>query len=244
MPDRDTPEHSHEPVAIAERLKRGHAVNYLSDWVYGGIDGAITTFAIVAGSLGADLSNRIILILGAANILADGLSMAAANFTGTKAENDDEKRLRAVEERHIRIAPKGEREEIRQIFASKGFKGADLDRVVDVITSDKQLWIDTMITEEYGLASARRSPMKAAFATFFGFLICGLVPLLPFVLGLGDNAAPVAVVLTAAAFFTIGITKSRWSQAAWWASGLETLGIGLGAAAIAYFIGDLLNTLL
>lgn len=239
----DKLEHSHEPEDIARRLEDGHKVNYLQDYVYGGIDGAVTTFAIVAGSLGASLSTKVILILGFANLLADGLSMAAGNFTGTKADNDDAERLRQVEERHLAKAPHGEREEIRQIFAAKGFKGDDLDRVVEVITGDRRVWIETMLTEEYGIAAARRSPTRAATATFIGFLICGLVPLIPFVFAL-PRAAETALVATALTFFGIGVVKANWSTQAWWRSGLETLAIGLGAAAIAYLIGDLLNTLL
>ncbi|MEM6667471.1 MAG: VIT1/CCC1 transporter family protein [Pseudomonadota bacterium] len=233
-------EHSHDPDDIAKRLREGYRVSYLSDWIYGGIDGAITTFAIVAGSLGADFSTRVILILGFVNVMADGFSMAAANFSGTKADNDNAERLRKVEERHIRLAPEGERQEIRQIFADKGFAGETLEQVVDVITADKRLWIDTMLTEEHGIALARRSPTKAAFSTFLGFLLCGLVPLMPFLFGL-PHAGYLCLALTAAVFFLIGLWKSQWSPQRWYESAVETLIIGLSAAGIAYLLGDVLG---
>ena len=86
-------EHEHTPEAIAERLGRGARHNYLRDFVYGGIDGAVTTFAVVAGTIGANLATRIVLILGAANLIADGFSMAASNFLGTRAERDDYRRV-------------------------------------------------------------------------------------------------------------------------------------------------------
>ena len=130
-------EHGHNPREIAKRLRDGPRVSYLRDWVYGGIDGTVTTFAVVAGVVGADLSTRALLILGAANLLADGFSMAAANFSGTKAEIEEYEQVRRMEERHVRVAPEGEREEIRQIFQAKGFKGEALDTVVDVITEKK-----------------------------------------------------------------------------------------------------------
>ncbi len=240
MIDAPTPEHSHDPQAIAARLRHGHRPSYLSDWIYGGIDGAITTFAIVAGSLGADLSHRVILILGFANLLADGFSMAAANFASTRADNDAATQLRAVEERHIRVAPTGETEEIRQIFAAKGFSGALLEDIVSIITADKTRWIETMMTEEYGIAPVRRHPLTAALATFLGFMACGIVPLIPFISGL-SQAPDFAVGLTAAVFFAIGIAKSKWSSMSWWLSGVETLAIGVGAAGLAYSIGDFLN---
>ena len=81
--------HDHSTEAIRERLESGNEASYLRDWIYGGIDGAVTTFAIVSGVIGADLSTKVILILGAANIVADGFSMAASNYTGTKAENEE-----------------------------------------------------------------------------------------------------------------------------------------------------------
>lgn len=226
-------EHDHDPEAIRRRLSVRPEQNYLRDWVYGGIDGAVTTFAVVAGVVGAGLSARTVLILGAANLLADGFSMAASNYSGTKTERDDKDRLRAVEERHIDLVPEGELEEIREIFRAKGFQGRGLETAVQVITADRGRWVDTMLAEEYGLPATLRSPVKAAASTFLAFLVCGLIPLLPFVFGL---PAPVALATgsTAAVFFAIGSVKSLWSLTAWWRSGLETLAIGMAAAALAF----------
>jgi vacuolar iron transporter family protein len=235
-------EHGHSREAIARRLARAPSVSYLRDWVYGGIDGAVTTFAIVSGVVGADLSNRVVLILGFANIVADGFSMAASNYSGTKTEIEEKALLRAVEERHIEAVPDGEREEIRQIFRSKGFRGADLERAVEVITADTKRWVDTMLAEEYGLPRAVRSPVKAAGSTFAAFMLCGLVPLLPFVVD-APASFELAIAMTGVVFFLIGSGKSRWSPVSWWRSGLETLAIGMGAAALAYLIGYGLKTL-
>ncbi len=229
-------EHEHSADAIRRRLARGPRTSYLRDWVYGGIDGAITTFAIVAGAAGAGFSDRVALILGIANVVADGFSMAVGNYTSTKAEGDEYRRLRAIEERHIRLAPEGEAEEIRQIFAAKGFEGPDLERAVAVITADRRRWIDTMMTEEYGLPTEPRSPRRAAAATFVAFMLCGLVPLVPLIFGLTDPFAT-AIALTAAVFFVIGALKGIWATAPWWRSGVETLAVGLGAALLAFAIG-------
>lgn len=242
MPAQRSIEHGHSSAEIAARLADGPRANYLRDWVYGGIDGAVTTFAIVAGVVGADLSARVVLILGAANLLADGFSMAAGNFSATKVEHDDHERLRQMEERHIRLAPEGEREEIRQLFQAKGFEGADLERAVEVITSSTTRWVDMMMAKEHGVPPVTRSPMMAGLATFAAFLVCGLVPLLPFVAGTGADVT-LSVAMTAVVFFAIGSLKSRWSTASWWLSGAETLLIGLAAAGVAYVVGVLLKTL-
>ncbi len=231
-------EHEHSKQAIADRLAAGAKHSYLRDFVYGGIDGAVTTFAVAAGSIGANLSPRIVLILGAANLAADGFSMAASNFLGTKAESDELVRIRRIEERHIQADPEGEREEIRQIYAAKGFHGADLERAVELITADKQRWIDTMCAEEYGLPRTVRPPLKAAAATFAAFVVCGLVPLLPFVVG-SDYGFSLASILTGVVFFIVGSVKARWSTVSWWRSGIESLLIGGVAASLAYVVGML-----
>jgi VIT1/CCC1 family predicted Fe2+/Mn2+ transporter len=236
-------EHEHSATAIKKRLLAGPSHNYLRDWIYGGIDGAVTTFAVVSGVAGAQLSPWVILALGFANLFADGFSMAASNFLGTKAEHDDWHRLEAVENRHIDLFPEGEREEVRQIFELKGFEGQDLQRIVGLITANRKRWVRTMLTEEYGLPSEVRSPWIAAISTFTAFLICGLIPLVPYLLRV-SNALEVSMMMTGTVFFAIGSAKSKWSTSSWWRSGLTTLLVGAIAAALAYAAALLLKSLL
>ncbi|MBL8827572.1 MAG: VIT1/CCC1 transporter family protein, partial [Planctomycetaceae bacterium] len=141
----------HTPEAIAARVSAATQHSYLGDGVLGAIDGTVTTFAVVAGSAGAELSAGVAIILGLANVFADGLSMAVGNYLSTRTEHELLESMRRDEETHIALIPGGEREEIRQIFAGKGFDGELLDRVVDVITGDERRWVDTMLTEEHGL---------------------------------------------------------------------------------------------
>ena len=173
-------EHSHTREGIHARLAQGPRTNYLRDWIYGGIDGAVTTFAIVAGVAGAELSATVVLMLGFANLLADGFAMAASNYSGTKAEHDDYERVLGIEEKHIALVPEGEREEIRQIFEAKGFSGEMLEQIVAVITSNRTLWAKTMAVEEYGLSPTPRSPVFAALSTFTAFVVCGFIPLITY----------------------------------------------------------------
>lgn len=235
-----TQEHSHSPQDITRRLSEGQKQSHLKDMIYGGIDGAVTTFAIVAGVEGAGLSHTIIVALGLANILADGFSMAASNYSGTKAELDDRKRIIQIEERHIEEHPEGEREELRQILARRGLSGDVLEQATQAITRNKQNWIDLMLSDEYGLAREEPNPMRAALATFVAFMVAGAVPLLPFLLGL-PNPFAISVLATLLTFFLIGTGKSRWSLAKWWRSGLETLLIGGVAALLAYGVGGLFH---
>ncbi|MCV6586648.1 MAG: VIT1/CCC1 transporter family protein [Marinibacterium sp.] len=229
-------EHSHSPRDIAARIRapKGHGV--LRDAVFGAIDGGVTTFAIVAAVGGTGLSPLIIVGLGLANVLADGFSMAAGNYSGAKAERDNVSRLRAIEERHIDLYPDGERLELREILAQKGLSGRVLDEATVAISADRERWIDAMLEGEYGLGGADAHPLRAALATFLSFLGAGMVPLLPFLMGV-PQAFAVSTCLTLAVFFVIGAIKSRWSLSPWWTSGIETLAIGGVAALIAYGVG-------
>lgn len=234
------PDHSHSPQAIAARIGSPPGRGVLRDVVYGGIDGSVTTLAIVAGVMGAGLSPFVIVALGLANVLADGFSMAAGNYSGTKAEVDNARRLRAVEERHIARYPDGERDEVREILFQKGLSGQVLEEATELITKDNDRWINLMMEGEYGLGSVEPHPMRAALATFVAFLVAGMIPLLPFLLG-SDQAFTLSVWMTMGVFFCIGALKSRWSLAPWWRSGFETLAIGGAAAAMAYGVGTLFH---
>lgn len=235
-------EHEHTAQAIQERLTAEHRPNYLRDWVYGGIDGAITTFAIVAGVVGAGLSAKIIIILGLANLIADGFSMAASAYSGTKTEADELEQFRQIEKKHIAQVPDGEREEVRQILVAKGLTGEALNDAVTAITSNEETWINTMLVEEYNLSINLRSPIVSGLSTFTSFFICGAIPLLPFLLA-SDQALEIALFTTGIAFFAIGAIKSKWSLAPWWRSGIETLLIGMTASAMAYLIGHFVKEL-
>jgi len=233
MPKMD---HGHTPEEIASRLSKTPKRRYLRDWVYGGIDGAVTTFALVAGVAGASLSYRVLIILGLANIFADGFSMAAANFLSTRSEHDEYQFFSEYESSQVERLPYGEKEEIRQIYIKKGFEGELLDQVVDKITANRELWVEMMVHEEYGISSVIRSPWLAAWNTFFAFVVCGFLPLLPFLLQI-PYAFVLSIILTGVVFCIVGSLKSRWSIDPWYKSAFFTLLIGVLAAGIAYIIG-------
>ncbi len=207
---------------------------YLRDWVYGGIDGAVTTFAVVAGVAGAALEARIVLILGFANLVADGFSMAAGSFSSSRTETEEYDRLLRDTQRRIAEDPEREREALRSVIAGRGFASEQLDELVEAISSRAADWARTLLVGRDGLVPVVRSPLRAAISTYAAFLVCGIVPLLPYVLVGGFATSAVA---TAAVFFAIGSLKSRWTDRAWWRSGFGTLAIGATAATIAYLIG-------
>ena len=204
----------HTPHAVSRRLGQRPSPSYLHDFIYGAVDGAVTTFAVVAGVAGASLDETVVIILGGANLVADGFSMAASNFLGSRAERQQRDRARREEQLHIRLVPEGEREEIRQIYAAKGFEGEDLERVVEVITSDRELWAETMMSEELGFASTEPNEYRAALSTLAAFITVGFLPLLVYVYDLaapGDVAEPFA---WSALMTGVGLPRGRRDEVA------------------------------
>ena len=237
--------HEHSVEAINQRLiARKQSLG--KDMVYGATDGVITTFAVVAGVKGAGLDPQVALILGAANLLADGFSMAASNYISVRAENDQKKLLREFEKKQIQIDRRGEEEEVRQILKAKGFEGKLLSMGVKRITSDPKEWVNLMLTEEYGMSPVEDSALRPAIATFGAFILLGSIPLLPFYLPFLKGTEDLfwaGVVGSALAFYIIGAFKSRWSLESALSSGMKTVALGLSAAGISYAIGKILGGL-
>ncbi len=221
---------------------------YLGEFVYGGIDGSITTFAVVAGATGAGFSAQVIVVLGFANMLADGLSMSIGSFLSSRAEKEHFRRHRRIEYEEVEKWPDVEREEIRVIYRAKGFEGQLLEDAVAVITADKDRWVNEMMKHELEMIEEKRSPFHKALATYISFVTIGLVPILIYILDIffsfpADILFPAACGLTLVAFLFIGYLKARLNSVSIVRGIFETVGLGSVAAAVSYFVGDLLSQL-
>ena len=219
---------------------------YLGEFVYGAIDGTVTTFAVVAGATGATLSPGVVIILGFANLIGDGFSMASGNFLSERTQRDYIRKERAREEWEIENVREGEVEEIREIYRKKGFRGKDLETAVKIITSDKKTWVDTMMTEELGLIESQKKPWMTALVTYTGFILIGLIPLLAYVLSyfsdfFKNNTFMAAIVMTVIGLISIGIIKRYVTKKNLFKSVFETLFVGGAAAVMAYFVGYFLQ---
>ncbi|WP_161890029.1 VIT1/CCC1 transporter family protein [Pontibacter russatus] len=220
--------------------------DYIAEFVYGAIDGTITTFAVVAGAEGASLSTSVVVILGLANLIADGFSMSVGNFFSTKAERDSFENHKAVEYWEVENMREREVEEIREIYAAKGFKGELLEKVVEVITADKDVWVDTMMKEELEMTKDDKTPFKTAGVTFLSFLIIGSIPLLTYLFGEVEEGSLFlySSILTGIALAIIGVLKSRVTEQNMVRGVAETVFLGGVAALLAYFVGDILEKIL
>lgn len=222
---------------------------YLGEFVYGGIDGSVTTFAVVAGSAGAGLDSAIVVILGFANLIADGFAMSVGSYLSTKSEEDNYEKHKKIETRAINKSPEKEIEELRRIYHKKGFEGPLLEQVVEVITSNKDRWVEVMMKEKLEMVEESKSPFKMGLTTFISFVVVGFIPLLIYVYDYtagsnGLNLFAISAILTSIAFIFIGFLKSYVTQTHRLTGIFETWSLGAVAAILAYYVGDILETLI
>ncbi|MEW6045372.1 MAG: VIT1/CCC1 transporter family protein [Bacillota bacterium] len=241
-----TPEAIRRDVRAAEERHQQERGKYLSEAVYGASDGIVTTFAVVAGVTGAALSPVIVLVLGLANLLGDGFSMAAGAYLGERSQQDYHRKERERELWEIEHFPEGEVEEVREIYRAKGFQGEDLERAVRVITADKERWAETMMREELNIIPETKDPLKAGLTTLISFILAGAIPLSAYILAglfepLRAHSFLAAVMLTSASMFAVGAARSLVIHKPWYRAGTEMLAVGGLAAFVAYMVGYLLR---
>jgi VIT1/CCC1 family predicted Fe2+/Mn2+ transporter len=215
---------------------------WLSDVILGAQDGVVNTLGVVLGVLGASGSSHVTFAAGLAAGAAEALSMAAVAYTSSAARGDLFRAERARELRHVVTTPAIERDEIRCIYAKKGFRGELLDRVVDTICSNTDVWIAVMMSEEHGLervdeAASRRSALVVGGASLVG----AAVPVLPFAFAPRALGSIAAIVLGGLSLFALGFLKARLTAGSRSRSGAVLAGIGLASAAAGYLIGVLLG---
>lgn len=219
--------------------------DYLSEFVYGGIDGAITTFAVVAGGVGANLDSSIILIMGFANLFADGFSMSIGAFLAAKSEQENYDKHKKIEYWEVDNLPEVEKEEVRDIYRNKGFEGALLEQIVEVITSDRDRWVNTMMKDELEMIESKKSALSIGVVTLLSFLMLGFVPLLVYVWDftskLEINLVLVASIMTISSFAIIGYLRGLVNQQNKIKSIIETMLMGIIAALVAYFVGNFIE---
>ncbi|GIV98097.1 MAG: membrane protein [Herpetosiphonaceae bacterium] len=221
---------------------------YIGDVVYGGLDGIVTTFAIVSGVAGAQLGAHIVLILGMANLLADGFSMATGRYLASKSEREYYEHERRQAHRQIEQAPEQKRQELYEIYLSQGYSAGDAAQMVAIQTANPWRWIKALITEDRQISEDSRHPLLGAIFTFAAFVLIGGVPLLSYVLGLIIPIQPtlafsISVALSALALFGLGAAKVLITRLNFLISGLEMLVIGGLAGIVAYLVGALLHGL-
>lgn len=216
----------------------------IRDFVFGFGDGINTSLGIAAGVGGADISSNIIILAAFVGMFTGAKAMAVQNYLAVKTHRELLKSEIAREEWEIENKPDVERKEIEDIYAAKGFSGKELETIVNKITSDKKVWLDTMLTEELKLnVEVLGSPLKSAFRMFGSFLLGGILPIIPFFFGHGYTPIIIAVGMSLTASFLVGAVKSRIAKTSILKGGLEMAGLGTGIALLGFGIGKELGNI-
>lgn len=229
---------------MIERFKKWY-YHYLGEIVYGGIDGSVTTFAVVAGAHGAGLGERVVIILGIANLVADGFSMSVGAYLSAKSENDRYNREKKHEYFSVRHTPEDEEAEVREIFSELGFEGEMLDKVVCKVTENEDRWVEVMMKHELELSHEKRPTVWIGLSTFISFCIFGSIPLSVYLIGATPYSPftlfESSTMLTSVGFILIGWLKSYVTRTSRLRSVFETLLLGAIAALLAYGAGRVLD---
>jgi predicted membrane protein (TIGR00267 family) len=214
----------------------------LSDIILGGQDGLVNVLGVILGVAAATSDPRIILVAGLAAAFAESVSMGAVAYTSTLADADFYEAERAREFRHINEVPHLERNEVREIYSKKGFKGELLDRIVETITANEEVWVAVMMSEEHQIRQTdRRQALKSALIVGFSAIVGSLIPLVPFAFLPVTHSMWVAVLITAMVLFGVGVYKARAMVGNPARSGLEMALIGTLSALVGYAVGALLK---
>ena len=239
----------HVPAATYAEQERHHSdgdphrrASSLSNIILGGQDGLVNVLGVVLGVAAATSDPRIVIVAGLAATFAESVSMGAVAYTSTLADADFYESERAREYRHIAQVPLVEREEIRQIYADKGFRGDLLERIVDTITASPDVWVEVMMAEEHKLQPANRAvALWAALVVGVSAIVGSLIPLTPFFLLPVPASMAAAIILTAIVLFAVGAYKARTTVGHPTRSGLEMALIGTVSALVGYAVGALLK---
>lgn len=230
-----------EPRHLEPHLKESSGIR---DFVFGFGDGINTSLGIAAGVGGADVSSNIIILAALVGMFTGAKAMAVQNYLAVKSQRELLKSEIAREEWEIENKPEMERQEIEEIYKAKGFSGNELDMIVNKITSDKKVWLETMLTEELKLnVEVVGNPLKSAFRMFGAFLVGGILPIIPFFFSHGHIPLIVAVGISLCASFAVGAVKSKLAKTNIIKGGLEMAGLGTGIALVGFGIGNELANL-
>lgn len=221
---------------------KGLSRSNIRDFILGFQDGIVNTLGLVLGVASAVQSTKLVLISGLVTTFAESISMAAVAYTSTKAAHEFYESQLQREQKELKEIPHMEQQEIRDIYYKKGFRGKQLEGIVKKITSNKKLWLDTMMIEELKLfPTDYENPIKSSLVVGASAIIGSLIPVLPFFFLDVKFGMAFALVFSVAALFAVGGIKAKITIGDWRKSGIEMAIVGTVAALVGYFVGSLLG---
>jgi VIT1/CCC1 family predicted Fe2+/Mn2+ transporter len=213
--------------------------------VFGVNDGLISNASLIMGIAGATSDGKLILLSGAAGLIAGAFSMAAGEYVSVRSQREMFEYQIGLEKEELDHYPEEEAEELALIYQARGLPRDDAVRLATQMTSDPARALDTLAREELGLnPEDLGSPWGAALFSFSAFAVGASIPLLPFFFASGATSMVIAIVLTMLALFGVGATLSLFTGRNAWLSGARMLAIGCAAGAVTFAIGKMLGVTL
>ena len=241
---------SYSQENFRKHIKKDHSIStfstYLREIVYGGVDGIITTFAVVAGFTGAQSGGSIagfsvaaVLLFGFANLFADSVSMGLGNVLSVRADQDVYKKYKNQELSEIKRNPIKEIEETIFILKSKGFSDENAKRLATIYSTNQTYWLNFMMSNELEMESPEKeNSIITGIMTTLSFISFGFIPLLPYiVLGYNEHIFAVSLSATLCALAILGVLRQRITQENAIRSVGEVVILGGVSAVVAYFVG-------
>lgn len=248
-PDAQPPSSLEGPASDAGReIDHEHpdvSGGWLRPAVFGAMDGLVSNFALIAGVVGGtkgDHSSQVVLA-GLAGLAAGAFSMAAGEYTSVASQAEYTEREIEVERLEILANSGAEQAELAQMYVDRGIDRDLAEKVAEQVHSDPELAVEVHAREELGVDPDNLpSPVVAAVSSFFAFAVGAALPVLPYLLG--ASAIWPALIISLVALFACGAVVSRITTRTWWYGGIRQMVLGGVAAAITYFIGDLVGATL
>ena len=211
---------AHTPESIAHSVHEDHggpAPSISVTWSMVVLMGSLPPFAVVSGVAGAELRSGIILIMGLANLLADGFSMATGAYISAKSEQEYYEKEYQRELWEIEEFPDGERLELLEIYCQEGYSEEEAEQLTEIKTRTKERWVDAMMKDELGMLKDEKNPVFSGLATLVAFLVAGVMPLLVYLIGLAfptalESAFLISIVLSGLSLFGVGAAKVLVTQ--------------------------------
>lgn len=243
--DKEMAAQAHRKRMIEHSAKEQHGgqgSQYIGSMVYGGLDGVVTTFAAVSGVAGANLGAHIVLIMGLANLLADGLSMAVGAYLSDKSEHEYYEREYQRESWEVEHFPQGEKDEMIEIYKEQGYSDEDAKQLIEIISTNKESWVEQMMLLELGLLKDDKKPIISGLVTFIAFLIAGAIPLAGYLItnaagASGQTSFLISAFVSGLTLFALGAAKVKVTGLKPLRSGIEMLLVGGIAAVVAFAVG-------
>jgi len=227
-----------EQVRLHDHYDPHYGKFRLSDVILGGQDGLVNVLGVILGVAAATSDTRIVIAAGLAATFAESISMGAVAYTSTLAENDLYHSEKEREYRHIHLAPDVEVAEIRDIYRKKGFEGETLEKIVGVITSNPDVWVNVMMSEEFQMTPPEKSKaFNSALLVGFSALVGSFIPLFPFFFWTINLSIGLSIFIAALTLFSVGVYKARVTVGKPFRSGLEMAVIGTVSALAGYVVG-------